>query len=79
MNGSGSKNKIIISLILKALAAALFLTVLNRVLMPKYVSENQDGRITADFYKEELAPDVIFVGSYYHEVLRRASNDNINV
>ncbi|HAG69612.1 MAG TPA: hypothetical protein DCL38_06535 [Lachnospiraceae bacterium] len=63
MNGSGSKNKIIISLILKALAAALFLTVLNRVLMPKYVSENQDGRITADFYKEELAPDVIFVGS----------------
>ena len=34
----------------------------NRLLMPKYVSENQDGRITQEFYKEKTPIDVVFVG-----------------
>ncbi len=41
-------------------AAAIFFA--NKLFMPKYVSENQDGRITQEFYDEELPLDVVFVG-----------------
>lgn len=32
-------------------------------MMPKYVSENYDGRIMPEFYREKTCPDVIFLGS----------------
>ncbi|MCR4656305.1 MAG: SGNH/GDSL hydrolase family protein [Lachnospiraceae bacterium] len=53
----------ILLLLFKTVLAVLLFTVLNRVFMPKYVSENPDGHITEDFYKEKLPLDVIFVGS----------------
>ena len=51
------------NIILKTALAALLVTVLNRVMMPKYINENEDGRVTADYYRQELTPDIIFVGS----------------
>ncbi len=42
----------------------MFLIVtLNRIFMPKYVNENQDGRITQEYYPVAKSTDVIFVGS----------------
>lgn len=46
------------------LAIILFLVVtLNRIFIPKYVSENKDGRITQEYYPQSKYSDVIFVGS----------------
>ncbi|MBQ7562395.1 MAG: SGNH/GDSL hydrolase family protein [Lachnospiraceae bacterium] len=49
--------------LVSAIIIALFLTILNRVFLPKYVDENQDGRITQDYYLEKLPTDILFVGS----------------
>ncbi|MCR5788730.1 MAG: hypothetical protein K6G83_02480 [Lachnospiraceae bacterium] len=49
-------------LISELILIALFLTLLNRIFMPKYVSENEDGHITEDFYREKDT-DILFVGS----------------
>ncbi len=35
----------------------------NRIFIPKYVSDNQDGRVTAEFYQEKTDLDVIALGS----------------
>ena len=45
-----------------AIAVFLFVTV-NLLFMPKYIEENQEGRITPEFYREKTNDDVIFVGS----------------
>ena len=50
-------------LLAAVIGIALFLTILNRVFLPKYVEENQDGRITQDYYLEKLPTDILFVGS----------------
>lgn len=34
----------------------------DHIFIPKYVTENQDGSITAEFYKEKSDIDVVFVG-----------------
>ncbi len=53
-----------ICLILLKMAIVIFLIVsLNLIFTPKYIYENQDGRITAEFYREKLDTDIIFVGS----------------
>jgi hypothetical protein len=36
---------------------------LNRVFLPKYIHENQDGRITQEYYPQAKYSDVLFVGS----------------
>lgn len=36
---------------------------LNRIFIPKYSTENQDGRITREFYQEKTPIDVLAVGS----------------
>ena len=58
------KNKIkktcIIFLEIAFVVVAVLFT--NKLFMPKYVSENQDGRITQEFYDETTPIDVIFVG-----------------
>ena len=42
----------------------LFLVItLNRIFIPKYVNENQDGRITQEYYPFSKYCDVLFVGS----------------
>ena len=52
--------------ILKIAAAVLIfilvLYALQRVLMPKYVSEAQDGRLIAEYYDSAQNHDVVFVG-----------------
>ncbi len=54
------KKIIIVILEIAFVIAAVFFT--NRLFMPKYVSENQDGRITQEFYDETVPLDVVFVG-----------------
>ena len=44
------------------LALVLVLFVLQRVLMPKYVSEAVDGRLIAEYYDSAMNHDVVFVG-----------------
>ena len=55
--------KKVFSSLVSIILIAFFLTVLNRVFLPKYVEENQDGRITQDYYLEKLPTDILFVGS----------------
>ena len=45
------------------LAALVILIICGRVFIPKYATENVDGRVTGDYYAEEGPVDVIFVGS----------------
>ncbi len=45
-----------------AIALFVFLT-LNLYFMPKYIEDEKDGRITAEFYREKTNNDVLFVGS----------------
>lgn len=44
------------------LALVLVLFALQRVLMPKYVSEAVDGRLIAEYYDSAMNHDVVFVG-----------------
>lgn len=55
-------SKVIIILIKIALIVFLVIT-LNRIMMPKYINENQDGRITQEYYPAAKYSDVLFVGS----------------
>ena len=54
--------KIIKICLITAASLFLFLT-LNLLFMPKYIEEDNDGRITAEFEREKLNNDVLFVGS----------------
>jgi len=36
---------------------------LNLFLMPKYITKNLDGRIIPEMYREEVSPDIVFLGS----------------
>ncbi|MBR6329434.1 MAG: SGNH/GDSL hydrolase family protein [Lachnospiraceae bacterium] len=47
-----------------AAALAILLTVLlDHIFIPKYISENQDGSITREFYIQADRPEVIFLGA----------------
>lgn len=48
--------------LISAASLFLFLT-LNLLFMPKYIESDNDGRITAEFEREKLNNDVLFVGS----------------
>ncbi len=50
-------------ILLKMAIVFLLIITLNLVFTPKYLFENQDGRITGEFYLEKLDTDIIFVGS----------------
>lgn len=52
-----------IKICIKIAVVVLAVMFLNRLFMPKYVSENQDGRVSEEFYQEKLPVDVIFTGS----------------
>ena len=53
-----------VAIVVGKIALILFLVVsLNRIMMPKYINENQDGRITQEYYQAAKYSDVIFVGS----------------
>jgi hypothetical protein len=50
-------------IILKIILIFVLVVTLNRIFMPKYIHENQDGRITQEYYPQKRYADVIFVGS----------------
>lgn len=52
-----------IKIILKIVLVFILVITLNRIFLPKYISENQDGRITQEYYPKAKDTDVIFVGS----------------
>lgn len=54
--------KKIITVVAVLLALVLVLFAAQRVLMPKYVSEAQDGRLIAEYYDSAKNHDVVFVG-----------------
>lgn len=54
--------KVSITLI-KILLIVALVVAFNLLMMPKYINENQDGRIVAEMYREKLSADVIFIGS----------------
>lgn len=53
----------ILKVILKVAIILVLINALNRIFIPKYVNENQDGRITQEYYPVSRYIDVIFVGS----------------
>lgn len=54
--------KRILKMTAAVLALVLVLYAAQRVLMPKYVSEAQDGRLIAEYYDSAKNHDVVFVG-----------------
>ena len=62
MKSDSIVKKIILIIFKICLGIALFVC-LNLLFMPKYIEENNDGRITAEFYREKTPIDVIFTGS----------------
>lgn len=54
--------KKILSIVASILVLVLVLFAAQRVLMPKYVSEAQDGRLIAEYYSSAKNHDVVFVG-----------------
>ncbi|MCR5234001.1 MAG: SGNH/GDSL hydrolase family protein [Lachnospiraceae bacterium] len=50
-------------IILKIILIFVLVVTLNRIFMPKYIHENQDGRITQEYYPQKKYADVIFAGS----------------
>ncbi len=53
----------IIKFIIKLFIILFLVVTLNRIFMPKYIDENQDGRITGEYYSQKDYADVIFTGS----------------
>lgn len=54
--------KTAIKIIAGVVALVLVLGLSQRILTPKYVSEAQDGRLVAEYYKSAKNHDVVFVG-----------------
>lgn len=54
--------KRILKITAAVLVLVLVLAVVQRILMPKYVSEAQDGRLIAEYYDSAKNHDVVFVG-----------------
>lgn len=57
------KGKKVLTIILKILLIVFLVVTFNLIMMPKYISENYDGRIVAEFYREKKPVDVLFLGS----------------
>ena len=58
-----SKSRKLIVIIFKSLLIIFLVVSFNLLMMPKYISENYDGRIVAEFYREKAPVDVLFLGS----------------
>ena len=50
-------------IVFKIILIIFLVLTLNRIMMPKYIFENEDGRITREYYRTSKYDDVIFVGS----------------
>ena len=53
----------ICKILIKIVLIMFLVMTLNRIFIPKYIHENQDGRITQEYYPVSKDTDVIFVGS----------------
>ena len=54
---------LIVKIILKISIALILIMTINRIFLPKYINENQDGRITQEYYGQKAYADVIYAGS----------------
>lgn len=52
-----------IFVVLKICLALFLFTALTLLFMPKYIEKNNDGRITAEYYRENTPIDIVFTGS----------------
>ncbi|MCR5001090.1 MAG: SGNH/GDSL hydrolase family protein [Lachnospiraceae bacterium] len=57
------KFKKLLIVCVKILIISVLISALNKIFIPKYINENQDGRITQEYYPKSKSTDVIFVGS----------------
>ena len=55
--------KSVLTIILKTVLIVFLVITLNRIFLPKYIFENQDGRITQEYYPQSRYVYVVFVGS----------------
>ena len=55
--------KKVINIVISIIAVLIAFSLLTMLFMPKYIDENIDGRITAEYYREKTPIDVIFTGS----------------
>lgn len=58
-----SKLKTFVMVLNKIVIAILLIAAFNLVMMPKYINENQDGRVLAEMYRQKKSPDIVFLGS----------------
>lgn len=58
-----NKIKLIGTIIAKIILVIFIVVTFNLIMMPKYITENQDGRIIAEMYREKVSPDIVGVGS----------------
>lgn len=54
--------KTILIILFKVALIIFLVATLNRIFMPKYIFENQDGRITREYYPAAKYTDVVFAG-----------------
>lgn len=57
------KFKKLLIVCVKILIISVLISAINKIFIPKYINENQDGRITQEYYPKSKSTDVIFVGS----------------
>ena len=57
------KTRTILRIILMTALSVFLFWSINLLFSPKYINENQDGRTTAEYYREKSNIDVLFVGS----------------
>lgn len=55
--------KKIITIIIRIILILALIALFNLIMMPKYITENKDGRIIPEMYREKVSPDVLFIGS----------------
>ena len=56
------RNRKIFKILLCVLIAAAFLGLVQRLLMPKYIEENEEGVLAGEYYANYGSNDVLFVG-----------------
>ena len=61
--GMKTRKKIIIRAVLACLILSILIFLLDRIFMPKYITENPDGNVTAEFYAVKTPIDAAYFGS----------------
>lgn len=52
-----------LDIVLKIIIVIVAFSLLTMLFMPKYIENNNDGRLTSEYYREKTGIDVIFVGA----------------